>query len=91
MFNNLNRGKCRYCGMDIVWIKMKSGKKMPCNPKMIGYRIPKVGKGKESIVTTGGEVISADRVYDDNADGLGYISHFATCEEYKKGNDSRQG
>lgn len=84
MFNYLDSGRCRYCGMKILWIQMKSGKRMPLNPEMIGYRVPKEGKGEQSIVTTGGEVISANRVYDDNADGLGYISHFATCEAYKK-------
>lgn len=79
-----NPGVCRYFGKKILWIKLRSGKNMPCDPKTIGYRIPKEGKGSEMIVTSSGSVISADRVYDDNADGLGYISHFATCEKYKK-------
>lgn len=81
--NFANFGTCKYCGKRILWIKMKSGKNMPCNPEMIGYRIPKEGKGKDTIITIDGAVISADRVYDDNADGIGYISHFATCEGKK--------
>ncbi len=63
---------------------MKSGKYMPCDTRMVGYRIPVEKNGKETIVTTDGEVVTADRVYDDCADGMGYISHFATCQEYKK-------
>ncbi len=77
-------GTCRYCGKRILWIKMKSGKYMPCDTKMIGYKVPEEGNGEETIVTTEGEVVTADRVYDDCADELGYISHFATCQEYKK-------
>ncbi len=79
-----NFGRCRYCGKQILWVKMRSGRNMPCNPEMIGYRKPLEGKGQELIVTTGGETVWADRVYDDNADGIGYISHFATCEGQKK-------
>ena len=30
--------KCKSCGAEIVWIKMKSGKSMPCNPRGIHYR-----------------------------------------------------
>ena len=79
-----NYGRCRYCGREIFWMKLKTGNKMPCDPKMVGYRVPVEGRGEETIVTTGGEVIRADRVYDDGADGMGYISHFATCPQYKK-------
>ena len=82
MANFANFGTCRYCGKRILWIKMKSGKNMPCNPEMIGYRVE--GKGEEMIVTSNGECISASRVRDNSADGIGYISHFATCEGYKR-------
>lgn len=88
--NFANFGTCKYCGKRILWIKMKSGKSMPCDPKIIGYQIPTEGKGSETLVTSSGSVISADRVYDDNADGLGYISHFATCEG-KKAQGWQQG
>jgi hypothetical protein len=26
-------GKCRSCGADVIWIRTKAGKAMPCNPK----------------------------------------------------------
>ncbi len=52
-----NFGRCRYCGKQILWVKMRSGRNMPCNPEMIGYRKPLEGKGQELIVTTGGETV----------------------------------
>lgn len=70
---------CRYCGRKIMWIQTKAGKNMPCDPEMICYRIPKEGKGSEKIVTQNGLVVSADRVLSNEADGIGYVPHFATC------------
>lgn len=52
---------------------------MPCDPELICYRIPKEGKGTEKIVTQNGMVVSADRVLSNEAGGIGYIPHFATC------------
>lgn len=74
-------GTCAYCGRRILWIRTKAGKNMPVNPELIDYCLPRAGaKGKEKIVTQAGEVISADRAIDGSqADGTGYISHFATC------------
>jgi len=77
---NGNFGRCRSCGRQVLWIKTKAGKNMPCDTKLLAYVIPESGKGKERIVTEIGEVVSAD-ITDNEAerDGLGYISHFATC------------
>lgn len=73
-------GTCSCCGNRILWIRTKAGKSMPVNPELISYRLPEDGrKGKEKIVTPNGEVISADRSDSRQADGIGYISHFATC------------
>lgn len=73
-------GKCRNCGKQIVWIRTKAGKSMPCNPNLVSYRLPKDGeKGKERLVLENGEVISAVEVSSDEAEGTGYISHFSTC------------
>lgn len=53
---------------------------MPVNPELISYRIPGNGrKGTEKIVTPAGEVVCAERSENSQAEGLGYISHFATC------------
>lgn len=74
-------GTCSYCGRQVMWIKTKAGKNMPVNPEMISYRRPKMGeKASEKIVTQEGEVVCADRANSGaQAEGTGYISHFATC------------
>ncbi len=80
MSNRDNFGSCRSCGERIIWIKTKAGKNMPCNPKLIPYRIQQ--GGREKIVTPNGEVYSAEIVKTGTPDatGVGYISHFATCQ-----------
>lgn len=77
-----NFGQCGGCGCRILWIKTKAGKNMPCNPTMLNYR--KERGGKEKIVTQEGEVVSGiTGVSPEEADGIGYTSHFATCTQAK--------
>ncbi len=53
---------------------------MPVSPEFVSYRRPVEGeKAKEKIVTPDGDVISADKAETKDAEGYGYISHFATC------------
>lgn len=74
-------GTCRNCGCHIMWVMTKAGKNMPVDPTMISYRRPGAGvKAKEKIVTPEGEVVCADKVPSESAEGFGYISHFATCK-----------
>lgn len=78
-------GTCVYCGKRIMWIRTKAGKNMPVNLEMISYRRSENGgKAVERIVTQMGDVIYADRVESSQAEGIGYISHFATCSGMKK-------
>ncbi len=85
MRSNNSLGRCAYCGRQIMWIRTKAGKNMPVNPDPIRYRRPETGKrAAEKIVTQAGEVICADRVTDGSAEGIGYISHFATCTGRKR-------
>lgn len=78
-------GTCAYCGRRIMWVRTKAGKNMPVDPTLINYRKPDAGKkAKEKIVTPQGEVVSADIADSDKAEGYGYISHFATCKNYRK-------
>jgi len=72
-----NITRCRSCGANIIWIQMKSGKKMPVDAAIRAYK--KNPQGKENIVTELGEVVRADIVSTSEAEGVGYISHFATC------------
>lgn len=78
-------GTCAYCGRRIMWVRTKAGKNMPVDPTLINYRKPEAGKkAKEKIVTPQGEVVSADIADNDKAEGYGYISHFATCKNYRR-------
>lgn len=68
--------KCKACGAEMIFIKMRSGKSMPVDEKPVAYY-----KGdKNKIVTDDGEVIRCN--LDGSSDeflGFGYVSHFATC------------
>ena len=78
-------GTCAYCGRRILWIRTKNGKNMPVNPELISYRRVKPGnKASDKIVTQEGEVVSAERVENSQAEGVGYISHFATCSKIRR-------
>lgn len=78
-------GTCAYCKKRIMWIKTKAGKNMPVDPTLISFRRPETGKkAKERIVTQTGEVVAADEVDCAVAEGVGYISHFATCKARHK-------
>ena len=68
--------KCRSCGADIIWIKMASGKMMPCDASPIRYRL-NFASGKLTLVTPGGKITRGDA--DPVSGELGYQSHFATC------------
>jgi len=68
---------CRTCGNRILWVKTESGKNMPVDPELISFR--EVKSGKERIVTPEGRVVAGERISAEEADGFGYISHFATC------------
>lgn len=73
-------GMCRNCGKQIMWIRTRAGKNMPVDTDILNYRRPASGeKATEKIVTTNGDVISANIVNSSEAEGYGYISHFATC------------
>lgn len=66
--------KCRSCGAEIVWIKMESGKSMPCDRELVTFIS---GGGPQTFVTPAGKVERGRR--SNKGDLTGYISHFATC------------
>ncbi len=78
-------GTCVYCGNQIMWIRTKAGKNMPVDPQMINYCKPKDGKkAEEKLVTLQGDIVAADRADVRDAEGFGYISHFATCTKRRR-------
>ncbi|MBD5504614.1 MAG: hypothetical protein HDR09_13030 [Lachnospiraceae bacterium] len=79
MYRN-NFGNCRGCGRQVLWIRTKAGKNMPVDTAIHHYR--EDSDGKEKIVTPGGDVVTGTIVNTpEEADGMGYISHFATCPQ----------
>lgn len=83
----MGKGICRGCGAPILWIRTESGKSMPCGPDPVTYWQNAVGCHK--IVTPNGEVLSVSLEGDpQQATGIGFISHFATCpnrDDFRKG------
>ena len=71
---------CKGCGRLIVWTKMKSGKKMPCDPEIIRF-IP--DEGKEVFITPEGETKHGRRVGVVES-LMGYVPHWSTCEKMKQ-------
>lgn len=67
--------RCKSCNAEIIWIKTKTGKSMPCNPKPIQFRPDP--DGEMNLVESDGTVIKG--TMDTASQRVGYISHFATC------------
>lgn len=69
---------CRACGREIVWIKTKAGKSMPCDAEMKMFWEDEAGK--DVIVRPDGKTVRC-RLDGDPVKhtGMGYVSHFATC------------
>lgn len=79
----MRRGKCRGCGASIVWIQTSAGRSMPCDAEPVSYREKAGAPGK--IVTPNGMVLSCELdVQPEEATGVGYVSHFATCPQAGK-------
>lgn len=76
---------CRSCGKEIKWIRMKSGKMMPCD--MPPHRFIEDKEGKYLFITQYGDTVRGvldDRGIPDVSGHWGYISHFATCPYAEK-------
>lgn len=88
--------KCKSCGASITWIKTLNERSMPCDVPAVDYQ--ENYKGNATIVTDDGRVIRANIIENANSspltpviDGMGYVSHFATCpnanKHRRRGND----
>ena len=78
-YGNNKISRCRSCGRQIIWIRTRAGRNMPCDTTLINYSLD--GNGTDNIVTPSGTVLrcNAQGISPEKADGAGYISHFATC------------
>lgn len=68
--------KCKACGADIVFIKLKTGKTAPCNAQRIPYKT-NLKDGALRLILPDGRIARGD--LDFESDAYGYESHFATC------------
>lgn len=69
---------CKACGDPIYFVRSYGGNYMPVDAEIRLYR--KNAFGADQIITREGDVIRCDLdVLPAEADGAGYISHFATC------------
>lgn len=74
----VNRATCNKCGAPIKWIRMRSGKNMPCDTKQINYTT-RPGAGTK-LVTLSGDVVNCEIVENQSeASGWGYAPHWASC------------
>lgn len=71
--------KCKGCGAELKFIKLKSGKAIPVNPTPVFIEDK---NGSEIIVTTDGRISNGRQEIVTSQNQFltrGYISHFATC------------
>ena len=66
---------CKACGAPIIWIKLQSGKSMPCDAMPIHFQ-PYGGYLK--LISDDGIVFNNCAACDES-ELVGYMSHFATC------------
>lgn len=70
--------KCRACGANIVFIKMRTGKWMPCDERTVAYW--EDPDGANTVITEKGEAVRCRlKGEPQRITGSGRISHFATC------------
>ena len=72
-------GTCKCCGKRIMWIRLKTGKNMPVDLKIVNFI--EVKGGRERIVTEEGRVVAGELCDSNESKCMGYISHFATCNK----------
>ena len=82
----INTSTCRGCGRQIVFILMKNGKHMPCDP--VGVKFMPMPGAKETYITPDGLVIRGAPTPDGT---MGYVSHFATCPEANRFRSGKKG
>ena len=80
--------RCKSCGADLKFIKLKSGRWNPCDN--IKHTL-KIGEGNEVLITEKGEIIRGTFAsVEDGANAEGYISHFATCPNASQHRNERR-
>lgn len=79
--------RCRSCGSNIVWVRMESGRMMPCDPPLI------YGDDEATLVVllVNDYGVEYGKTFAKACDELlGRVSHFATCANAKKHRKGKQ-
>lgn len=72
--------RCRKCNKQIVFVRTRNGKSIPCDPSFTYYK--QDPKGKDRIVNTRGDVIRCTILPDEEGnEGWGYKPHWGTCTD----------
>ena len=79
--------KCKACGADLIWIKLKTGKSAPCNAQKIPYKV-NLKDGAYRLILPDGRVTRGD--LDIESNDYGYESHFSTCPAAESFRRARQ-
>lgn len=66
--------RCRGCGAEIEWLRMKSGKAMPVDPEPVFVQ----EGGNRVFITDEGETITGTAA-EENTGKVGFVPHWATC------------
>ena len=66
--------RCRGCGAEIEWLRMKSGKVMPVDPEPVFV----AEGGNQVFITDEGETITGSAT-EENTGEVGFIPHWTTC------------
>ena len=69
--------KCKSCGKQIQWLRLKTGKWNPVDPGKIPYEPDP--NGRMTLITMDGDVVRGN--LDIMSHQYGYQSHFATCPD----------
>ena len=74
--------RCKACGAEIKWIKMKSGKSMPVDSDAILFDPWSENAKPDTFITVDGEIVKGIPTPPVNT--VGYKPHWATCPAASK-------
>lgn len=78
----VSKGICKACGAEIVWIRMRSGRMMPCDALQVLYT-PDPKNGRLTLISEEGRIVKGNPAPVPIEPGIqcciGYGSHYATC------------
>lgn len=71
--------RCKGCGAEIDWVRMKSGKSMPVDPEPVFV----AEGGNQVFITDEGDTITGTAT-ESKTEEVAFVPHWATCPTYKQ-------